>query len=68
MVSSIYFSRYIPQSLTSRGDYMPWATPETIREFGLPVPPRDWAGWALDPSRDDTDRVKSRRGGRRGTR
>ena len=54
-------------TLTNRGDYLPWATRETIREFGLPVPPRGWAGWALDPSRD-TDRIKTRRGGRRGTR
>ena len=54
-------------TLTSRGDYMPWATRETIREFGLPVPPRDWAGWALNPT-NGTDRVKTRRGNSRSTR
>lgn len=54
-------------TLTNRGDYLPWATRQTIREFGLPVPPRDWAGWALDPSRG-TDGIKTRRGARRGTR
>ena len=52
-------------TLTNRGDYLQWASPETIRSFGLPVPPRDWAGWALDPSQD---RAKTRRSGRLGTR
>jgi hypothetical protein len=49
--------------------YLPWASKEMIEEFGLPVPPRSWAGWKLDPDRvitpaavrEDVEGVRAKR-------
>ncbi len=29
---------------------LPWASPEMMHSFGLPVPPPEWPGWQFDPS------------------
>jgi hypothetical protein len=37
--------------LPQRGATLPWASPQVMEQFGLPLPPPEWRGWELDPSR-----------------